>query len=227
MGAELPPAASWPLSSPWVSVRGGRRGGGCDTPAQDSGQRLSRREGLSPPPASWASVSLVLCVSLTVPSSGWGWVWGHWGRAAQQVRVPHQPYKTCVGPSPRWAQPRAGEGETEPLCHFSEGLSCRWWSHHQSAGLLFGQPWAAAPPQSRPPGVSGSRGGTGLGHLGLGPPEGPGFSDLHCPAGSCRGCQSPCALTPFSLPGAAGLSTSSNIILGLAGSALGAWLWDR
>uniref|UniRef100_A0A8C0C766 Interferon alpha inducible protein 27 like 2 n=1 Tax=Balaenoptera musculus TaxID=9771 RepID=A0A8C0C766_BALMU len=27
---------------------GGRRGGRCDTPAQDSGQRLSRREGLSP-----------------------------------------------------------------------------------------------------------------------------------------------------------------------------------
>lgn len=67
--------------------------------------------------------------------------------------------------------------------------------------------------------------GTGLGCLGLGPPVGPGFSDLPSLAGSCWGCLSPCALTPSSLPGAAGLSTSSNIILGSAGSALGAWLW--
>ena len=56
-------------------------------------------------------------------------------------------------------------------------------------------------------------------------PDGPGIADSHSLAGGCWACLSPCALISSSPPGAAGLSTSSNILLGSAGSATGAWLW--
>lgn len=67
--------------------------------------------------------------------------------------------------------------------------------------------------------------GTKVGCLFLGPPDGPGISDFHSLAEGCWACLSPCALTSSSFPGAAGLSTSSNILLGSAGAKIGAWLW--
>ena len=60
-----------------------------------------------------------------------------------------------------------------------------------------------------------------MGCLFFGPPDGPGISDPHGLAGGCWASLSPCALTCSSPPGAAGLSTSSNILLGSAGSACG------
>ena len=64
-----------------------------------------------------------------------------------------------------------------------------------------------------------------MGCLFFGPPDGPGISDPHGLAEGCWASLSPCALTCSSPPGAAGLSTSSNILLGSAGSAFGTWLW--
>ena len=65
-----------------------------------------------------------------------------------------------------------------------------------------------------------------MGCLFLGPPDGPGISDSHSLAGGCWACLSLCALTSSSFPGAAGLSTSSNILLGSAGAKIGASCWD-